>query len=121
MHGFGGTDREFLGVGAKDTANRRHFREIVGGGAGAMRVDVPHLLRRQTGVGKRGHHRPRRAFRLRLRDVIRVRGHAEAHDLRVDVRAACFCRFERFQHQHRPAFSKDHSAAILRERPASIG
>ena len=57
----------------------------------------------------------------RLRDVVRVGRHAEAHDLAENFRAASARAFQRLQNQTRAAFAQNQPAPFLRKGPAGIG
>ncbi len=94
-------------------ADRGRLRQVVGQRGRAVGVDVPDLLRRQLRAAQRRPHGPRGPIDGWLRNVACIGAHAESHQFRVDPRAARLRRFQRFQHEHGAAFTKDHAAAIL--------
>src|ERR1035437_10816116 len=95
-------------------ANRGGFGFIVRGSAGAVRVDVADLLRSKPGIAQRNAHGPHGSVRRRLRDMARVRGHAETYDLRMNTRAPRHRGFEWLKHQHGAAFprSEEHTSEL---------
>ena len=72
---------------------------VVGGGAGAVRVDVLRCRPPPAGVVERALHGARHAADVGRGQVGGVRAHAEADDLGEDLRAARLRAVERFEHQ----------------------
>ena len=86
-----------------------------------MRVEVADLLRGQAGgLAGGGHGRQRGvALRLRLRQVMRVRGGAVADHFAKDFCATALRVLECFQREDCGAFTERQSVALRVERAAS--
>src|SRR5690606_40193406 len=84
-------DRELLRVLTERRLDRESLRDVAERRRRAVSVDVADLVRRDLRIGERVLHAEACALALlgRRRDVERIAAHAEADELRVDLRAAC--------------------------------
>ena len=115
---FGRADRR--NARAENVLDRRRFGRIVRARAGAVRVDVPDVVRVHARIRERQAHRARGAVGGGIGDVARVAGRAESGDLAEDLRAAALCVLERLEHEHRRALGEHEAFAIRAERTARL-
>ena len=73
------------GVRTEDAADGGGLGRVVGRRRGAVGVQVADLPGRESRIAQRRAHGAGGAFHRGLRDVARVRAHAEAHNLAVNV------------------------------------
>jgi len=83
-------------------------------------IDITKTALSPTRVPYRASHRPCCTIRRWLRDVTRIRRHAEPDDLRQGPCPACDGRFKRFENQHRATLTQYQARSIGRTWAAGI-
>ena len=122
-HRLGRADRDLTGTLAKGGLDGRGLVRVVGGGAGAVRVDVVDRFRFQAGIPQGQPHRFGATDTARRGggDVVGVTGHAVANHLGQDRRAPGFGVLQALQHQHTGALADHESIPFGVERAARRG
>src|SRR5690606_2628264 len=117
------SDGDPAGCFAEDALDGESLEFVVVGGAGAVGVDVVHLVGGDAGGAEgAGHgHAEAFAFGVGHGDVVGVGGGGVAGDLAVDARAAFLGVFKGFEHEHAGAFAHDEAVAAEREGTAGGG
>ena len=108
---------------AQDPPDRGRLGRVVLARAGAVRVDVIHVRRRQAGVLQSKLHRQHRPgpVGVLVGDAKGVRRAAVAGDFRQNRRPAFLRVFQGFEHEHPRALAQHEPAAVGVERPAGGG
>src|SRR5215204_1973006 len=85
----------------------------------SVSVDIPDLVRRDTGVFKRSLHDPSRARSgfIGHREMKRVSARSIADELSVNLRATSLRRLELFEDHDPRAFTDNETIAISLKRP----
>src|SRR5579862_4372900 len=93
------------------------------GSGGSVGVDVADLLRSDAGIPQRRAHHAKCTITVfgRLRNVMRVPGHAVTDNFGDDVRASFLRVFERFEHENAGAFADDKAVAFSVKGTAGAG
>ena len=120
-HGLGRRDRELWRVRPERLMQRLGLGLVVGGGAGAVSVDVLDICGREFRVGKRVAHRPHHAALIGRGEIGRIGAHAKADDFAEYLRAARLRALKRLEHHHGGTLAENKAHAVFRERPADIG
>jgi hypothetical protein len=86
-------------------------------------IDVINLVGHNVCAPARGEHRGDRriSLRLRLRQMVKIRGGAVADNFAENFRAPLLRLFECFQHDDRSAFAECETIALRVERAALSG
>ena len=101
-------------MAAKSFLDRNGFILVIQPGRGAMRIDIIHLLRSNSGILAGELHRMGRPFPLRVwaGDVIGIPRCTIADNFRIDPCTPCLGVLIFLQHQHRAAFPHDKTAPL---------
>ena len=105
----------------KNTVQRLGLAAVIGGGGGAMGVDVVNTLSRPTRIRKGALHRPGRPLRVGHHDIGGIRGHTNTADFSQNARATDQRGLALLQYKHRRPFPLHHAVAPHRERTAGVG
>ena len=114
-------DHQVVRMRPEHFANCPSLGHIVRRRPGTVSVDIANLLGAHPGAIQRVHHCTHRSVSRRMKEVRRVRRHAETRQLRVWPNAALRRIVDRLDHHHCCAFPKNHAPPVLAERAASIG
>ena len=121
-HTLGTRNRNAVRRVAEGRLESERFDFVVGLGTGAVGVDVPDVVRLQTGVAESVAHGTNRAppLGVRVGHRVSIAGGAVAGELGVDGGAAGFRMLQLFEDQHATAFAQHKTIAVEVERPARL-
>src|SRR5437660_1716363 len=117
-HRFGGTDRNFVRLLAKNLFDRLGFADVAETGGSGVGIDVIDVVRRNLCVIERQLHGARGASTVfrRRGHVVGIRRKSVASKLAIDFRAALLRMFELFYNSNSSAFANDKTVAVTIKR-----
>eukprot|EP01022_Parablepharisma_sp_SALTPOND_P036185 TRINITY_DN979_c0_g7_i1.p1 TRINITY_DN979_c0_g7~~TRINITY_DN979_c0_g7_i1.p1 ORF type:complete len:1344 (+),score=262.78 TRINITY_DN979_c0_g7_i1:3504-7535(+) len=112
-HGFGRIDNHLVGMVAESGLDRVGLVLVAQRGRRAVRVQILHFIRIDTGIAQCIEHAATRTIQVGCSHVVSITAHAEAQQFSIDLGTTGLGVFVLFEHHHAGALAQHETIAIL--------